>query len=246
MLDSNGKPVKNGTGGKVEGLVDTYQFADGVVERLSYEALAVRIGDALTNNDHALVNQYYGEITFNSTDYSNQSNTQQIIEALIASAKSDSAKTSLQNASPENIVATLLEMDDGLQDAAFAETKHSSVEDSVTFEINGETRNDSQPFVLGENNQTYRVEATDRGIDVVVSVKDTEAVPYSTLFAIQERAGELTSKGLGILTEGSDGFDLTLVIEIDSSAPESIKSLYEQYAAYYESDDRIKVKIVEK
>ena len=152
----------------------------------------------------------------------------------------------IESANANSIVNTLLKTDDGLMFAAFAETQHSTPETSVTFEIEGKTKNDSQPFVLGENNQTYRVEASDNGVDVVVSVKDTEAVPYCTLFAIQERAGELTSKGVDIFTAASDGSELSLVIEIDKNASTNTKNLYQQYAKYYARDKRIKVKIVEK
>ena len=237
--DENGKPIKDGSGGKVTGKVETYTFSDGVIDRLSYEALAVRIGDALTNNDHAIVNQYFGKISFDTTNYSNQYSTQQIINQMIKNGQ-------IESANANSIVNTLLKTDDGLMFAAFAETQHSTPETSVTFEIEGKTKNDSQPFVLGENNQTYRVEASDNGVDVVVSVKDTEAVPYCTLFAIQERAGELTSKGVDIFTAASDGSELSLVIEIDKNASTNTKNLYQQYAKYYARDKRIKVKIVEK
>ena len=238
-LDEKGKPIRDGSGGKVAGRVETYQFADGVVDRLSYEALAVRIGDALTNNDHALVNQYFGDITFETTDYSRQYTTEQVIAQMVADGK-------IKPTTADNIVEVLLNTDDGLQDAAFAETRHETLEDSVTFEVGGEQRNNSQAFVLGENNQTYRIESSPSGVDVVVTIRDTEAVPYCTLFAIQERAGELTSKGLGIFTEGSDGNNLTLVIEIDKSASPEVRELYRQYAEYYDGDKRIKVRVVEK
>ena len=63
---------------------------------------------------------------------------------------------------------------------------------------------------------------------VTVKVKDTNKLPLCTLFAIDERLGELETKGSSIFYD--DGSRLKLEIEIDPSADESIQKVYEQYA----------------
>ena len=237
-LESDGKPVVvDGAGGKKKGLVETFDFVDGKLDTLSYEALAVRIGDALTNNDHALVNQYFGEITFKSTDYSHQLDASQVLEAMMKKFEKAVASKDIDNIpKSESIIRALLDMNDGLQDAAFAETR------DVTYEVNGDTRSDSQPFVLGENNQVYKVrEGPNGSVDVVITVKDSDHVPFCTLFAIQERAGELLS-----LSKTSNPLKINLVIEIDADTPADIRSLYQQYVDSYGDNKVVNFKLVNK
>ena len=234
-LDDEGKPIKDGKGGKTKGIVDTYTFNQEALDRMAYEALAVRIGDALTNNDNAKMNQYFGEITFKNTKYKNQYNTIQVLEAMseeFTEAIKDSECTVQSMPTKDNIISTLLQMEDGLQDAGFAETKHGTDKNSVIYEVEGKNRNDSQPFVLGENNQTYEVKTNKDGeIEVVVRVKNSNAVPFCTLFAIQERAGELLS-----LSESSNEMGIKYTIEIDPRTKSDIKELYQQYVDHYKDN----------
>ena len=250
VLDSKGKPSVNG-GGKKAGLVDTYEFNNDVLSTLATESLILRIGDAITNNDHALLNQYLGEITFNSTDYSNQRDASQVLERLLEQEYFKNKEGKPINPTENGIIAALLGEKDGLQDAAFAESRvekrnpdGSIVVDengkivyddasSVLFEVDGKIRNDSQPFVLGENNQTYSVDSPGEGVlNVTVDVKNSEAVPFATLFAIQERAGELLSYAKD---KGDSDLDINLIVNIDPNTSEGIKNLYKQYQNFYNS-----------
>ena len=234
----DGKPVAiDGAGGKKSGKIETYTISAEVLDRLSYEALAVRIGDALTNNDHGLVNQYYGRITFNGTDYSLQLNSRQVLEAMMKKfEKAVDSKDIANIPTIDSIVEALLKMDDGLQDAAFAEAG------DISYEVEGISRDDSQPFVLGENNQIYRVvKRTDGTIDVIITVKNSNHVPFCTLFAIQERAGELLS-----LSKVDNPLDINLVIEIDADTSTDIRELYQQYVDYYNSNEVVHFELTNK
>ena len=256
-LDANGNKIPysgkvntvqvENAGGQKTGNIDVYSFENGIIEKLSYEALVVRIGDALTNNDNGIVNQYYEELSFDNTNWDNTYNTSQIIESMDSKFQEAVDNGNIKNKpTAKTIIRALLTMKDGLQDAAFAESLHENANDSVTYQRNGKEENRAQPFVLGEYNQTYEVRKNPSGnsIDVIVSVKDSSHVPYATIFAIEERAGELKSiaKEADIYkTDGNVG--INLVIEIDESTPEDIKSLYEQYEAVYKGDSRINVEI---
>ena len=243
QLNDEGKPIKiDNAGGKKTGKIETYTFGYGVIDRLSHEALVVRIGDALTNNDNAGVNQFYGDITFKSTDYTKQSTPSDVLKAMEKTFEKEISKNEPKITSiptEESLIRALLSIDDGLQDAGFKETQHSTDDSSVTFEVDGKVRNNSQPFVLGENNQTYEVKTNSNGgIDVVVNVKNSNNIPFCTLFAIQERAGELLSH-----SDGANELGINLVIKIDSKTQPEIADLYNQYEEYYKNNEIMKVKI---
>ena len=260
--DKDGKPIT-----KFEGNVPVYEFDEEAIKILAYEALSIRIGDALTNNDNGKINQFGGKIIIDDsiTDYSKQWTWDEIVANMLK--PEDQA---VYGTSPEEFLSYVLDgsNDFDLASAASAETKHpkynsegrvatdrngKTVYDdstSVLFQVedeNGskETYNESQEFVLGENNQTYSVTRGPNGISVKVSVKNSNAVPFCTLFAIEERVGELKSFVYdNNSTAGTT--PITLVIELDSNTDSSIRKLYEQYAKECKKDGKIDVGIITK
>lgn len=242
-VTSNSKIMVKCPDGKVGGYVETYNLSNSWMEKMAYEALTVRIGDALTNNDNAGTNQYGKKITFNSTDYSKQHGIDNIVADIIKSNDFSDLSIAEQeqflqyNSLSKEEQFSLLK--DNLNKIARIESR------DLTYEVDSIERGGSQQFVLGENNQTYRVETSNDGdVEVVVSIKDSEAIPFCTLFAIDERAGELNSKGEEIFNKfDKDTSDMKLVIEIDSKTSETVKDLYKQYASYY-ANDPAKVEVI--
>lgn len=215
---SQSKIIVKTPDGKVEGHIGVYNFNENWLKTMGYESLVIRLGDALTNNDNAGTNQYGNEITFESTDYNKQISLSQILTnfEIDPSLSFDKQFTMLK---------------EKLGKVAGYEAK------DITYEVGGQTYNSSQQFVLGENNQTYSVtNGVDGSIEVVISVKNSDAIPFCTLFAIDERAGELNSKGNGLFGT-DDSQSIKMVIEIDASASADIKNLYYQYAEFYNNKD---------
>lgn len=205
--------VSKEKGGTKKGKIQIFNFGDGIIKKLSYEALGVRIGDALTNNDNAGTNQYGMKIVDVLSDCSKQKTIKELAK--------------IYNTSEEDLIKTIIDSDEKLTKAAIKESEN------VTYKVqtNDGTYKDytkSQPFVCGEANQTYEINNNGKDVIVTVKVKDTNKLPLCTLFAIDERLGELETKGSSIFYD--DGSRLKLEIEIDPSADESIQKVYEQYA----------------
>lgn len=284
-LSKDGKTIKIG-GGKKKAKIKKYYFNAEQLNNLSYSALVIRMGDALTNNDHALVNQYLKEINLSGVDYTkqvdinigcnnfknmyNQYHTDTyILEQEIKKIKSkydsdDDISTSDKKlidklekerqfkkqfydiaSDPKNgccnpFQVLKMDWDDGIQDAAFLEAGN------ITYEVDGKINGGSQPFVLGEANQTYAINTIEetQTMQIVVSVKESENIPLCTIFAIEERAQELISRGSkGIFTDVGDGKKIELVIKLKESTPKNIIDIYKKYSEYYSGNDLLEVKI---
>ena len=258
LIDANGKVVgTEGAGEPVladdykpnnkktfKGEVGVYEFTDGILDKLSYEALAVRIGDALTNNDNGKINQFGGEIIINDeiTNFNNQYSLEEVLASL---QKNENYKTKLEYTTSDTIVQDLMK-NGALLKAAEVESKHDTPETSVLFGVEKDGKiieyNKSQPFVLGENNQTYSVKGDENGVEVDITIKDSNHVPFSTIFAIEERAGELKSFIDDGVAGSNDNYKpLTLVIDLGVNPDPNISKLYYQYEEYYSKDNRINV-----
>ncbi|MBQ2872654.1 MAG: hypothetical protein IJE89_01480 [Bacilli bacterium] len=220
--------------GKAVGKIEVYDFNLDWITKAGYESLIVRIGDALTNNDNAGTNQYGKPITFKTTNYNVQLSFNELM-----------SRNNIDTTLPINEqLAIMLERfglkKDDPQKLSYLKLAEAEAA-NVTYEIDGDKTNKSPQFVLGENNQTYRIEAaSENDVEVVVSIKNSEAVPFCTIFAIDERAGELISKGDLLLNKAVDGKTIKIVIELDTSTSDTVKSIYQQYADYAGIDVEIR------
>ena len=229
ITDYSSVEIKTPTG-NVKGNIGNFDIDTDWLNVMSYEGLIVRLGDALTNNDNAGINQYGKEITFENTDY----NLQHDIANVFAELGIDST-LSFQ----EQFAILMTTEDFGLGKAAGKEAGN------IVYKIDGQKATSSQQFVLGENNQTYSIRnAADGAVEVVISVKHSEAVPLCTLFAIDERLQEINSKGSGVFGD-ADSKNIRMVIEIDSSTTDSVKNLYQQYAEFAKDNGLVPVEINE-
>ena len=241
--DEKGKPIVQT---KFKGKVDLYQFNESALLTMAYEALAVRIGDAFTNNDNGEINQFGGKIIIDEkvTHYENAWGSEKVMDAMKKLSKNPiSGDTTI-----DNLIDSLRSTDNGLRNAASAETKHSRKGNSVVFKVesaDGKTRktyNKSQEFVLGEHNQTYNVSGSADGVNAEITVRDSNAIPFCTLFAIEERVGELKSFA-GDVNAVDGAKPITLTIKLASDTKPSVRKLYEQYAESCAKDGKIKVVI---
>ena len=215
--------------GKVKGNIGNFDIDTKWLSTLGYEGLIIRLGDALTNNDNGITNQYGGKITFDKTNY----NFQKSIAESFAKAGIDSTL------SFEEQFRILMTTEDLLSEAAGAEAV------DLVYEIGGKEEKSSQQFVLGENNQTYSIKnSSDGDVEVIVSLKHSDVAPLCTLFAIVERSGELNSKGSGMFGE-VDSKNIKMVIEIDSTTSDSVRNLYEQYVEFARENGLVPVEIRE-
>lgn len=209
---------------KVVGNIGTYSIDENWLKVMGYEALCLRLGDALTNNDNAGTNQY-GKPIIIKNDYSNQKDINQVLNnsGIDSSLSFDDQLTKL--------IDGLLETDDSKK--IKLETLAEYEAGDIAYEVDGVEWKKSQQYVLGENNQEYKIENASNGtVEVIVSVKNSEAIPFCTLFAIDERVGELNSKGPKLFDITSDS-GIKMVIEIDSSTSKSVKELYNAYSEFY-------------
>ena len=226
--------VQDNANGKAVGKIEVYDFNLDWIQTAGYESLIVRIGDALTNNDNAGTNQYGKAITFKNTNYNNQLSFEQLM-------KDNGIDTSLPLDEQLAIMLERFGLPDGNEQRLSYLSLAEAEAKSVTYEIDGEETTKSPQFVLGENNQTYRIEAvSENDVEVVVSIKHSEAVPFCTIFAIDERAGELISKGDLLLNKAVDGKTIKIVIELDSTTSDTVKSLYQQYSEHAGIDVEIR------
>ena len=190
-----------------------YSFDADWIEKMAYEGLIVRIGDALTNNDNGLTNQYGDIIHIDYENYSNQLSIDQ----------------SLKSLDIKKIDASIFDKDtlESLADKESAGIKYTIGDGKRAKEM--ET---SQKFVLGEDNQTYGIRTNPEtgGIEVVISVKKANDIPFCTLFAINERLGELDSRGAGIFSPSSKN-NLSLVIEFNETPNSDVRTLYENFGS---------------
>jgi hypothetical protein len=224
---SKDKKIKTPTV-EVVGEIGLFEFDGDWLNSMAYEGLIIRLGDALTNNDNAGTNQYGKTIDLSKVDY----NLQKDIASVFKTLGVDSS-LSLQ----EQFKLLMTDDELGLAKAAAKEAG------DLSYKIDGNDYKTSQQFVLGENNQIYNIRTLSDGtIEVVVSLKSSEAVPFCTIFAIDERLQELNSKGAGIF--GDDGKSIKMVVEIDSSSSTNVKNLYQQYAEFSSNAD-VKVEIRE-
>ena len=215
--------------GKVKGKVGNFDIDADWLNTMSYEGLIVRLGDALTNNDNAGTNQYGKIIDLSNVDYS----LQKELVSVFAELGIDSTLSSQEQFN------LLMTSEGGLLEAAKKEAG------SLVYKIDGGDFTKSQQFVLGENNQTYSIRtASDGTVEVVISIKNSEHVPLCTLFAIEERAGEINSKGSGLFGY-ADSKNIKIVIEIDYSTTDSVKNLYQQYSQYSKDNGLVAVEINE-
>lgn len=266
--------VKTPTQGKLEFEYHEYEFNQEWLTKMAYEGLILRIGDAATNNDNGMTNQF-GDVITIIDDYSNQidittlSSTESMVnlikENIKNNLKKEIGKNEWEALSKEEQTRLIneeyntkykddiinLNLDSLSQSERTIQLMKYLIDEKITLETLaeveasdlsfsvGETEmSKSQQFVLGEHNQTYRVETNQDGnVDMIISVKESEAVPFCTLFAIEERLGELNSKGNGIFSAASDGKEIKLIIEIDESTSHNITYLYEQFANYYSASD---------
>lgn len=204
--------VSSEEGGTKTGKIKLFEFSDDWLQRLSYEALSVRIGDALTNNDNAGTNQYGGVIKI-LDDYSKQMSISDLANEF--------------NFKEESFMRSLFDMKNGLEEAAGKEAARVKYQ-VQTKDGRFKDYKVAQHFVLGEANQSYSIDKVGNDAVVTVTVKDTNKLPLCTIFAIHERLGELKTKGSSIFTSGES--KLKLVIELDSFADASVIDLYNQYA----------------
>ncbi len=182
---------------------------------MSYEALIVRIGDALTNNDNGIYNQYGERIHIDYANYVNQIGIQELLQ--MKGIKEFNEKLFEKNTFKDLI------------DTEAAGIEYEIIgKDGNIKKMTG--RKGSQRFVLGEDNQTYsiRTNPKTKSIEVVISIKSANDIPFCTLFAINERLGELDSRGPSMF-KASDTHNLSLVIEFNSEPNADVMSLYELF-----------------
>jgi hypothetical protein len=245
-----------------------------MMEGLAYASLAIRLGDALTNNDNANMNQYRRKMDLTGADYTQQGidsslvrlneelttanaelaqceaelaietnpektkeleHKKQVVEKKIKGLnkeiKAATEAQRLMTENPEKLIAELIK-GNNLMGAANAEGHY------VGYTVGGESTYGSAAFVLGEANQEYyiRPSADGKSLEIVIRVRDVSKVPLATIYAIEERYGELDTKGSAIFS-AKDGHGISLIIEADADPSDPSMEYYRQYVELHNGAD---------
>lgn len=244
-------------GGKKTGNIDTYEMNFEMMKRLAYMAESIRIGDAWTNNDNAGYNQFRQAIDTSETSYGSQLSFEEIIQKLISKQEAEieenkerlddpaakkkyeeavKIKTELDaliaNYGEIEQVPTQVALETLLALDLLADLGEIETSNGITYNVGEEVKKAAQQFVLGENNQEYLEPYYDKDTDTLclgIKLKDSSVIPLCNIFAINERFGELTSKGKTIFTK-KDGMHMKLQIQLDTTViDKTTLDLYENY-----------------
>ena len=166
-----------------------------LLQRMGQMGLGLRLGDANTNNSNANTNQFGKEIL-----------------TMLKEAKASQTEIT------EEYIASLIES--GETEIIEKLAKHES--SSTKYKIGTEIQESGQMYVQGEANQVYRTQTNNGVLEEVIKVLDADTLPYATIFAANERFGELNS-----------GYDLDkpmrFVIELSNPSEYTLEA-YKWYA----------------